>query len=62
MTKEQRVHGIAGLLLLAAVVVLAALFVRSPRVTPEANLRYASDSAEAENEDMAELLQLLNGE
>ena len=61
MTKK-RIRGCIGIILLAAVVVMTALFVRSPRLTPEASMRFASDAAEAEDHDMAELLLLLNGE
>ena len=61
MTQNQRRTGI-GIFLLIAVIALSALFVMSPRLTAEANMRFASDAAEAEDPDMAELLMLLNGE
>ena len=61
MTQNQRRAWI-GVLLLIVSVTLCALFVKSPRITAEASMRYASDAAEAEDPDMAELLMLLNGE
>lgn len=61
MTENQRRAGI-GVFLLIAAIALSALFVTSPRLTAEANMRYASDTAEAEDPDMAELLMLLNEE
>ena len=60
--KENRGQAVTGILLLALVAVLAALFVNSPRITAEASMRYASSAVEAEDPDMAELLMLLNGE
>ena len=52
----------AGMALLLAVTLLCGLFVASPRLTKEANMRYASGAQEMEDPDMAELLTLLNGE
>ena len=61
MTRE-RLAAIAGALLLAAAVLLTAFFVRGPKLSAEANLRYASGAESEADSDMAELLMLLNGE
>ena len=61
MTVNRWRAAIGGFLLIAAVA-LSALFVASPRLTADANMRFAADAAEAEDPDMAELLMLLNGE
>ena len=60
---ENRRHAVTGILLLALVAVLTVLFVKSPRITAEVIMRFASSAAETEEDpDMAELLMLLNGE
>jgi len=55
-------NGAAGIALILIVCVLTALFVRSPRISSEATLRYASAQQQEADDDMAELLMLLNGE
>ncbi len=61
MTRE-RWFALAGALLLAAAIALTALAVRSPKLTAEANLRYAGGAENDVDDDMAELLELLGGD
>ncbi len=60
--KKRKLEALLGGALLAAALALTALFVVCPRVTPEANMRYAAETPETADPDMAELLTLLNGE
>ena len=62
MTSVKRIQTWVGLALILAAVLLTAIFAVSPRVTTEANMRFATDTAEETDPDMAELLMLLNGE
>lgn len=58
----ERWAALAGALLLIAALALTALTVGGPKLSAEAYMRYASETEAEEDDGMAELLMLLNGE